>query len=84
LSAPVLSVRVRLIADLRGYLPADAQDGVCTLSFAPGAAVRDVLARLGLPEPGAYVVLLNGRDARLDDLLREGDQVAAFPRLAGG
>ncbi len=80
----LLRVRVKLIADLRRYLPADARDGACTVSVGPGATVGDVLASLGLTELAAYVLLLNGRDATADNPVSDGDQVAVFPRLAGG
>ena len=77
-------MQVRLIADLRRHLPPDASGSVATLSLAPGAIVSDALVSLGLPEPDAYVVLCNGRDVQLDAPLQHGDQLAAFPRLAGG
>jgi len=47
--------------------------------------VIDLLTRLGVPhEPGASVILVNGRGVPPEQALEAGDVVAAFPALAGG
>lgn len=80
----MIQVRLKLIANLRQFLPAGAQRGTCMLHVPAGSSIGELLERVGVPEPGGEVVLLNGRDARLDDFVQEGDTVAVFPRIAGG
>jgi sulfur carrier protein ThiS len=49
-----------------------------------GATVRDLLARLGIPEEGPRLLLLNGHDAEASATLRAGDAVDVLPPLVGG
>jgi sulfur-carrier protein len=54
------------------------------LEVKPGVSIRQIVASLGLPEIGTGIVLRNGRHARLEDALREGDTVSLFPPVGGG
>jgi hypothetical protein len=43
-----------------------------------------VLEGLGVPVDGGVVILINGRTGAPQQVLEEGDVVAAFPAMAGG
>jgi molybdopterin converting factor small subunit len=45
-----------------------------------------VLSQVGVPvgDPGAIVILVNGRQSTYDQILQDGDVVSAFPAMAGG
>jgi molybdopterin converting factor small subunit len=59
------------------------------LALAPGARVRDVVARLGAMAggdrlPPAPLVAVNQRYATADDPVAPGDEIAVIPPVAGG
>ncbi len=56
------------------------------LEIPAGARVSDALGQLGIPldKLDAIAILVNGRHSSADQLLQDGDVVAAFPAMAGG
>jgi sulfur carrier protein ThiS len=78
-----LRITVKLLATYRRYLPPGSK-GAYQSAVPPGATVRDLLAQLPLPPADGKVILVNGRGAPPDHILREGDVVAIFPAIAGG
>lgn len=46
--------------------------------------LSDVTARLNLPEKIPLLKVVNGEVRKTDYILREGDDVALFPPIAGG
>ncbi len=79
-----MKVRLKLFATFRRYLPPGAQGSAVDVEVPSHARVGELLASSGLPEDESCVVLVNGRHAEFNDLLREGDVVAVFPAMAGG
>ena len=41
--------------------------------------LREILERLGVPAARVDLVLVNGRSAALDDVVREGDRISVYP-----
>jgi len=80
-----VQISVRLLASFRQYTPT---------GFNPRAAypcqveehvqVSDVLDHLPIPPGAAYTFLVNGRHARHDQVLKEGDLLSVFPAAGGG
>jgi molybdopterin converting factor small subunit len=56
------------------------------MALADGETVGVVLQRLGVPQEkrAALVLFINGRMARLDTRLAEGDTLVFFSSIAGG
>jgi sulfur carrier protein ThiS len=79
-----LTVRVRLFATYRRYLPEGASGGEFELDLPAGSRLGDAVARLGLPVEGESVFLVNGRTLPPEVSLQEGDVISAFPAMAGG
>lgn len=75
---------MRLFANLADYLPRGARGGAARIQLAAGATVGDLLRSLGVPPELPRLVLIDGRDAMLDDPLRPGDVVTILPPLVGG
>jgi sulfur carrier protein ThiS len=69
-----MNVTLKLYASLSDYLPADAR--------------HNQVARYRLPPKLTHLVLVNGAyvapDARATKALRDGDQLAVWPPIAGG
>ena len=77
-----MRVEVHLYATLRKYGPRNG--GALSMDLAEGTPVSYVLEHLGIPSDTARVILVNGRPAEPEVLLREGDRLVLFPPVAGG
>jgi molybdopterin converting factor small subunit len=78
-----ITVEVRLFASLRRFQPKGA-DGPIPLRLPAGAAVRDAVAALGIPQESAGIVVCNDVHLKLESPLQDGAEVSIFPPLAGG
>lgn len=80
-----MSIHVLLSTTLRdvveGYQPAK---GILVEPDVDAPSARDLAGRLGLPIGDIKLVMINGRHAALDDVLRDEDRVAYFPPVGGG
>jgi sulfur carrier protein ThiS len=54
------------------------------LDAPPGATVADVLETLAIPDSAPKVIVVNGRAAKPNRELVEGDQLVLFSPVAGG
>lgn len=79
-----MNLHVRLFATFSTFLPPDAIGDGLTLDLEPGTTVRGVLERLRIPLDLPGLTVINGHEASLDAALRDGDELAVFPPLAGG
>lgn len=48
------------------------------------ATPRRLLSSIGIEEDEVAILLVNGRDAKFDDILKEGDYLSVFPPVGGG
>jgi molybdopterin synthase sulfur carrier subunit len=74
-----MEVEVKLFATLRRP---QFQQGKVILE--EKLTALDLLTQLEVSASEVAVVLVNGRHARLDERLHQGDRVAFFPAIAGG
>ena len=81
-----MHIQVKFFATLRQYLPSDAVGGVAAVNVESGVQVSEVLSQLGIPlrQPKSIVILINGKQAQLHQVLRDGDVLSVFPAMAGG
>ena len=79
-----MNVHVALYAGLFRYLPPGAQNRKGTIDAPDDATVLDVKRQQGMPDNLPGILLLNGKQAAPDTVMREGDTLAIFPPLAGG
>jgi molybdopterin converting factor small subunit len=74
-----MEIEVRLFANLReSHIP----EGKINLE--DRTTVGELLEKIELSPSKAAVVLINGRHARPEQHLNDGDKVAIFPPIAGG
>ncbi len=70
------------------YLPAGSGGASAEITVADGATPRDVMAQLGIPPDGTYLVTHNGSAVptamRASVALAENDTLAVMPPLKGG
>jgi len=74
-----MEVEVRLFASLRKY-----ENRQNKIEMKDGARVRDFLERIGVPPSEVAIILVNGRHAREEQPLHDGETVSLFPAIAGG
>jgi sulfur carrier protein ThiS len=83
-----MQITLKLFATLGDYLPPGTRDNRVELDIAPSDTVQTVLSRFHLPERLVHLVLVNGvfipPAARAVRRLEPGDQLAAWPPIAGG
>jgi sulfur carrier protein ThiS len=79
-----MKIQIALYATLSQYLPPEAQNRKATIEVREGATVRDVLSQLGIPQDLPNILLVNGRQAPEETVLKDGEVVSVFPPLAGG
>lgn len=84
-----MEIHVRLFANLRDRLPADAR-GRATLEMKDDASLQDLLDRLEIEARLAQMVLVDGqqaprnREERLRLILVHDQTLSIFPPVAGG
>jgi molybdopterin synthase sulfur carrier subunit len=78
----IMKITFRLFADLRSYFP--LADGFGELDLDEASTVRTVSDVLGIPTETERVILLNGRHAKENTRLSEGDTLTFFPPMTGG
>lgn len=74
-----MGVRIKLFATLR-----TGRFSEKTYEIKPGTTISNIIEELGLPPEQVSIIFVNGRHAKPDTILREGDDVALFPPVGGG
>ncbi len=74
-----MTVKVKLFASLRDFGPEEQ-----VMEIPGNSTLEDVVARLKLPEGIPLLKVVNGEIRKIDHPLREGDEIALFPPIAGG
>jgi sulfur carrier protein ThiS len=75
-------IYVQSYADMSKYTAHLGPEG--ELEVPDGAAVKDVLTLLKVPQDRKAVVIVNGRGRPAEHGLQPGDRVVFFPPLEGG
>jgi molybdopterin synthase sulfur carrier subunit len=79
-----MEIEVRLFATLQEYVPKGEMKHTFTLAVGEGTQIEDVLTRLKIPEKTPKILLVNGKYAPKDSVLRPGDVLSIFPPVGGG
>lgn len=81
----IVKVCVKLLATYRKLLPPEATDYKFEVEISAGTTVAELMSRYGVPLDAESVFLVNGITPKsLDQVLADGDVVAAFSAIAGG
>lgn len=74
-----MGIKIKLFATLRfGRF----SEKLCEMK--PGATISNIIEELGLPPEQVSIIFVNGRHAKPDTILNDGDEVAMFPPIGGG
>lgn len=74
-----MKIEVRLFATLR-----EGRGKVVPVDAAQGALAVELIDALNIPHEDIAILLINGRDGSLDQVLKEGDILSIFPPVGGG
>ena len=75
-------IDVRLFASLT--FSANGRRAEFQVDARPGLTVQDVADQQGIAPGEVQMILVNGRRARLDTPLADGDRLGLFPAVGGG
>lgn len=83
-----MKITLKLFATLTDFLPADARGNCVELEVDPGEPITGLIERFRLPDRLVHLVLVNGNYVapaqRTSFPLKDGDQLAIWPPIAGG
>ena len=74
-----MELEIKFFASLRKYNPELER-----IEVDDGITILELFDKVGIPPSEVAIVLVNGRHAKLDQPLHDGETVAAFPPIAGG
>jgi len=74
-----LLIKIRLFATLR-----EGRSKELSLEMKEGATTQSVIDKLGIAEQDVAILLINGRDGRLETKLNDSDVISIFPPVGGG
>ncbi|MCU0595067.1 MAG: Mut7-C ubiquitin/RNAse domain-containing protein [Desulfobacterota bacterium] len=72
-------VLIRFYEELNEFLPADRRKRDLEIPLKRRKGVRELIETLGVPTAQVDLLLINGRSAALDDVVREGDRISVYP-----
>ncbi len=74
-----MEITVKFFATLR-----EGRGKITTYKSENPVTTKDILDHYGISEDEASILYVNGRDANLEYLLKDGDVVSIFPPVGGG
>ena len=79
-----MKLTVKLSTTLRDYVPDYVSETGLQVEMPEGSTVAQLAQHLGLPPQDIKIVMVNGRQQKVSDLMRDGDRIAYFPAVGGG
>ena len=78
-----MKVKIKLFATLRKYIK-ESDVGTCILELPESIKVQEVMDMLNIPGDIPKIILINGIQKGLEDMLKDEDTLSVFPPIAGG
>ena len=79
-----MKLTVKLSTTLRDHVPDYVPETGLQVEMPEGSTVAQLAQHLGLPPQDIKIVMVNGRQQKVSDLMRDGDRIAYFPAVGGG
>ncbi|MBT3314729.1 MAG: thiamine biosynthesis protein ThiS [Anaerolineae bacterium] len=79
-----VKVEVRVFATLRKYLPELGIGEPKIVELPQGSTFEDLREMLGLPIEEIKIIMRNGIQTEMDEIIEDGDRIAYAPAVAGG
>jgi molybdopterin converting factor small subunit len=78
----MIRIKIKVYAELQAYLPGKQEESI--MQIREGSKVRDLMESLKMPEHRVMLILRNGKKAKEEDPLSDGDAVFFYPVIGGG
>jgi len=79
-----MRVEVRVFATLRKYMPGFGIGEPKIVELPAGTTFAELRDQLELPAAEVKVIMRNGLQTELEELVADGDRIAYIPAVAGG
>ncbi len=79
-----MKIEVRVFATLRKYMPELGIGEPKIVELPEGTTFAELRDQLELPAAEVKVIMRNGLQTELDELIADGDRIAYIPAVAGG
>ncbi len=80
-----MKVFVKVFASLRDKYPTINDLNPLVMDLEKGITVRDLILKLGFEEKQIHLIILNGKNVKIDSKIEEEDSIIAlFPPVGGG
>jgi molybdopterin converting factor small subunit len=79
-----LKIEVRVFATLRRYVPELGVGEPKKMELPEGTSFDELRMQLGLPAEEIKIVMRNGIQTEMDELIADGDRIAYIPAVGGG
>jgi sulfur carrier protein ThiS len=80
----LVTVNIFLSATLRNAVPEYSPGPGLSLEMRGPLSTGELAESIGLPRTAITLVMVNGRHASLEHIVRDGDRVSYFPPIGGG
>jgi sulfur carrier protein ThiS len=77
-----MPLTLKLYGNLKRFAPTKKE--IATLDIAPGIAIRDLLAQLGVPDENVWMCAVNDSVVNDATVLRANDVLEVFEPVGGG
>lgn len=79
-----VQVEIRVFAGLHKYVSGTASGVPFEFEINQGDTGYTLIDRLGIPEPEAFLFMVNGNRKELSEVINEKDRIGIFPPVGGG
>lgn len=79
-----MKIEVRVFATLRQYMPELGIGEPKIIDVPEGTTFEELRNQLALPASEVKIIMRNGLQTDLDEIIADGDRIAYIPAVAGG
>ncbi len=79
-----MNIEINLFASLSRYKPENTGGHSWVEVCRDGTTILDFLHQLNVPEEKVKLIFLNGKHAKRQSVLHDGDRLGVFPPVGGG
>ncbi len=80
----MIKIEVRVFATLRKHLPELGIGEAKPIKLPEGTTFAELCDQLGLPFDEVKIIMRNGIQTEMDEIIADGDRVAYIPAVGGG
>lgn len=74
-----MKIKIKLFATLR-----DGRGKILEREYKEGTYIREIIKDISIDVKDVAILLRNGKNAKIDSVIMEGDYLSIFPPIGGG